>query len=90
MRVCELEQLRPPVDDESSGLGKRLAAPGPHLDLRRDELPHEMLFERRAARRRLQLLEVGRERERLGVEQGEFLLHGEREVLALVERLACF
>ena len=80
---------RAPLDDESGRLGERLAAPGPHLDLRRDELAHEMLLERRAARRGLQLLEVGRERERLGVEEGELLLDGEREVLALVERRAC-
>ena len=44
-----------------------------------------MLLERRAARRGLQLLEVGRERERVGVEERELLLDGEREVLALVE-----
>ena len=48
-----------------------------------------MFLERRAAGRGLELLEMGREREGLGVEEGELLLDGEREVLSLVERRAC-
>ena len=88
VRFGELEELPASLDDEAGGFGEGLAASGPHLDLGRDQLADQMLFQRSAARRGLQLLEVVGELERLGVEQRELLLDGEREVLAAVEGVA--
>ena len=88
MRVRELEQLPPALDDPSGRLGERLAAPGAHLDLRRDQLPDQVLLEPGAFRSSLELVEVWRERERLRVEERELLLDGEREVLTAVEGFA--
>ncbi len=64
------------------------AASATHLDLRGDQLADEVFFERCSLGRGLELLEAVRERERLGVEDGELLFDGEREVGAVLVRLA--
>ena len=84
----QLVELGPALADLRRRFGKVLAAAGPDLDLRRDQLADEVLFERRALSRGLKLLEPVRERERLGVEDGELLLDGEREIGAVLVRLS--
>ncbi len=59
---------------------ERLAPPGTHFDLGRDQLSDEMLLERRPLRRGVHVLEAVRQLERLGIEDRELLLHRDGEV----------
>ena len=72
--VGERRELRAPLADLRGGLAEGLAAAGPDLDLGGDQLADEVLLERGAARRRLELLEAVDERRALGVEERELLL----------------
>src|SRR5204862_7574103 len=83
----ELVELRPAFTDLRGSLREALAAAGPDLDLGRDQLPDEVVLERRTLRRGLKPLEAVRERQRLGVEDCELLLDRQGEVLAVLERL---
>ena len=87
-RVGEVEELCAPLAHGHGSLGKVLAPAGTDLDLGGDQLPDQVLLERRPFRCVLQLLEAVRELERLGVEDGELLLDGDREVLRRFELLA--
>ena len=73
---------------ELGGVGERVAAPGADLDLGGDQLAHEVRLELRSLRRVLEFLEAVDEVERLGIEERELLLDGDREVRHGVERLA--
>src|SRR5690349_14248550 len=84
----ELVELNAALADLRGRLGKAFAATGSHLDLRGDQLADEVLLERGSLRRRLQLLEPVRQRQRLGVEDGELLFDREGEVGAVLVRLA--
>ena len=67
---------------------KRLDPAGLDLGLGGDQLAGEMSLGRRSGGRRLHVLEAVDEVERVGVEQREFLLDGDREVGGRVEPLA--
>src|SRR6266516_929322 len=86
--VGELRQLRPARRHPLGRLPERGGAPGLDLDLRRDQLADEMLVELAAGGSSLELLEAVRQLERVRIEQRELLLHGDREVLPVVESLA--
>ena len=86
--VDELEQLSSPVYQESGRFGEALAATGADLHLGRDQLADEMRLQHRADRGGLELLEATDEPEADGVEQGELLLDGEREIAAGFEGVA--
>ena len=86
--VDEGPELIPARAEERRGVAEALAATRLDLDLRGDQLAHEVLLELGAAGCRLQLLETVDEVERGRVEERELLLHGDREVGARVERLA--
>ena len=87
-RLDERAELLPALAEERRGVGERVAAAGADLDLGRDQLADEMRLELGARRRFLQLLEAVDEVERLGVEERELLLDGDREVGHGVERRA--
>ena len=87
-RLGQLAQLGAALAEQHGGLLESLAAAGADLDLGRDQLADEMRLERGALRGGLQLFESVRERERLGVEDGELLLHGNGEVVRLLELLS--
>jgi hypothetical protein len=80
--------LNTTLADPFGRLGKALAAAGSHLDLGSDQLADQVLLERRSLGRCLELVEPVRERERFGIEYGELLFDGEREVGAVLVRLA--
>ena len=79
-RVDDGLQLRAALRHRGGDVGERLAAPGLDLDLRRDQLPDDVRLERRSLRSCLNLLEAVDEVERRRVEEGELLLHRDREV----------
>ena len=87
-RIDDGLQLRPALGHRGGDVGERLAAPGLHLDLRRDQLPDDVRLERRPLRSRLNLLEAVDEVQRRGIEEGELLLHRDGEVRAGFEALA--
>ena len=66
---------------------ERRLLPGLDLDLGRDQLADEIRLERGASHGSLHVLEAIDEVERLGVEQRELLLDGDREVLCRLEAL---
>src|SRR5439155_17730113 len=86
-RVRELVELRSSLGHLLRRLGERLGAACSHLYLRRDQLPDDVLLERRPLRRSLQLLEAVAQLERLAVEDRGLLLHRDREVRAALVRL---
>src|SRR5581483_7740514 len=67
-------------------LGEVRALPRPHLRLRGDQLPDQVVVDLGAGGRGLQLLEPVDEVERLRVEQRELLLDGDGEVGAVLVR----
>ena len=81
-------QLRAALRHPRRGLGEVGAPARAHLGLGGDQLADEMLVELGARRRSLQLLEAVDELERLGVEERELLLDGDREVGAALEGFA--
>ena len=86
--VGKLAELHAAPRDQLGHFREVCALPRLHLDLRSDQLADEVLVELGAYSACLQFLESIRELERVGIEQGELLLDGDREVLSLVERLA--
>ena len=70
-RIDDGLQLRPALGHCSRDVGKRLAAPGLDLDLRRDQLSDDMRLERRSLRGGLHLLEAVDEAQRRRIEEGE-------------------
>ena len=86
--VGELVQLLAALAEPRRGLVEGVAAAGADLDLGGDQLADEVLLERRALRRGLQVLEAVGQVERLGIEDGELLLDRDREVLRGLELLA--
>ena len=86
--VGQLRELSAAHRHQLRDLGERCAAARLDLDLGSDQLAHDVLVELAARCRGLQLLEAVRELERLRVEQHELFLHGDREVLPVLERLA--
>ena len=86
--VGELGQLLPARGHPLRCLPERGAAPGLDLDLGRDQFADEVLVDLAAGRGPLELLEAVRQLERVRIEQRELLLHGDREVLPVVECLA--
>ncbi len=87
-RVDDGLQLRAALCHRCGDLGERLAAPGLDLDLRGDQLPDDVRLERRSLRSCLNLLEAVDEVQRRRVEEGELLLHRDREVGARFEAFA--
>src|SRR5262249_11933904 len=87
-RVREPEQLRAALPEPRGHLVEGVAAAGADLDLGGDQLADEVLLQRRPLRRGLQLLEAVREVQRLRVQDGEFLLDGDREIGRGLELLA--
>ncbi len=87
-RLHELAELPAPLAQLRGRVRERVAAAGADLDLRRDQLADEVRLELRPPRRFLQLLEAVDQVERLGVEERELLLDGDREIRHGVERLA--
>jgi hypothetical protein len=87
--VREPVELRSTLAEPLRRLREVLRAPGPDLDLRRDQLAYEVLLEVRPLRGRLQLLEAVRERERRRVEDRELLLDRDGEVAARRVLLVC-
>ena len=87
-RLGERAELLAPLAEERGGVGERVAAAGADLDLGGDQLADEVRLELRPLRRLLQLLEAVDEVERLGVEERELLLDGDREIGHGLERLA--
>ena len=85
MRVGLVEQRAAALDERARGFGKRLAAAGLDLDLRRDQLARGVLAERRRVGPRLQLREAVDEAVRLGIDDLELLLDREGEILRTVE-----
>ena len=81
-------ELNPALFHPLGSLGEALAAPSSNLGLRGDQLANEVRLDVRPAPCGLNVLEPVRERERLRVEQRELLLDGERQVCAVLERLA--
>src|SRR5204862_7379191 len=84
--VRERAQLGATLAERVECLGERLAATGPDLGLRGDQLADEVRLELSALRGGLDLLEAVDETEGDGIEEGEFLLDGHREVRDLLER----
>ena len=84
-RLDERLQLRAPLRHSGGDIGERLLLPGSHLHLGGDQLAHEMLLERGSARRGLDVLEAVREVERLGIDDRELLLDGNREIRRRLE-----
>ena len=84
----QFEQLSPPLHHDRGRVGKRLAAACADLHLGGDQLADEMLFDLRALRGRLKILEAVDEAEAARIEDRELLLDRDREVLARVEALA--
>ena len=87
-RLGERLELRAPLGHRAGNVGEGLLAPRPDLDLGGDELADEVLLERGAARRSLDVLEPVREVERLRIEDRELLLDRDREVGRGLELLA--
>ena len=85
--VGELEELRAPLGHARDRLGERLALARADLGLGGDQLAREHAVEHRALRRRSEVLEAVDEVVRLGVEERELLLDGEREVVGGLEPL---
>ena len=85
---ASVAELLPPLAEQRRGVGERVAAAGADLDLGGDQLADEVRLELRSQRGFLELLEAVDEAERLGVEERELLLDGDREVGDGVERLA--
>jgi hypothetical protein len=83
-RVGEVDELRTTLGDPGRRVGPGLAAAGADLHLGRDQLTDEVLLERRALRRGLELLEAVDEVVRDRVEHRELLLDGDGEVAAVV------
>ena len=80
--------LAAPLLHRCGRLAEVLTPPGPHLDLRRDQLADDVRCEIRLERRRVDLFEAIREREGVRIEECELLFDGEREVGAGVEVVA--
>src|SRR4029450_268775 len=87
-RVRELEQLGAPLPQPRRSLVEGVATAGADLDLGGDQLADEVVLERGALGRRLELLEAVREVESLGFEDRELLLDGKGEILRGLELLA--
>ncbi len=87
-RIGELEKLRAALPEPGCGPLEVVAAAGADLDLGGDQLADEVRLERRVLRSRLELFEAVRQRQRLGIEDGELLLDRDREVARLLELLA--
>ena len=77
----ELLELCAPLADLHCRLGEARATARSDLDLGRDQLADEVLFERRPLRRGLELLEAVGETEGLRIENRELLLDRKGEVL---------
>src|SRR5262249_33933928 len=84
----ELGQLLTPLDHRAGGLREVVAPARLGLSLGHDQLAAEMLVELGARGRLLQLLEAVRQLQGLGIEERELLFDRDREVAALLERLA--
>ena len=87
-RGRELGELGAPLAETRGGLVEVVAAAGADLDLGGDQLADEVLLERRAHGCSLEILEPVGQPQRLGVEDRELFLDGEREVLRLLVLLA--
>jgi hypothetical protein len=79
-RLDERLELSAALGHHAGDVRERLAAPRAHLDLGRDQLPDEMVFECRSPRGSLDVLEAVREVERARVEDRELLLDRNGEV----------
>src|SRR5205814_7083371 len=87
-RLRKRAKLLPPLAEERGRVGERTTAAGADLDLRRDQLAHEVRLELRSLRCLLELLEAVDEAERLGIDERKLLLDGHREIGNGLERLA--
>src|SRR5580765_3877356 len=85
--VGELAELRTPLRHQLDYFAEVRATPGLYLDLGCDQLADEVLVERRSSRSSLELLEAVRQLERVGIEDCELFLHGNREVVSILECL---
>ncbi len=81
-------KLRAPLSHRRSRGAEALAATRAHLDLGCDQLAHDVRRQVGLDRRAVQLLEAVGQLERVGIEQRELLLDGERQVGPVVERRA--
>jgi hypothetical protein len=79
-RLGEPKELRAPLGEPGGRLLEVVATPGTDLDLGRDQLPDQVLLERRVLGGGLELLEAVGQPERLRVEDRELLFDGKREV----------
>jgi hypothetical protein len=80
-------KLLAPLADTRRALVEGVAAARADLDLRGDQLAHEVVFQLGAPGRGLEVLEPVDERQRLGVEDRELLLDGHGEVARRLELL---
>jgi hypothetical protein len=83
--VGQIEELRAALAHPFRDLPEVRTAARLDLDLGRDQLPDDVFVELRPLGARLQLLESVRELERLGIDERELLLHGDREVLPVLK-----